>query len=171
MDYLNRVGQPQSSSEDPPLGETLTYEAVIAEDVGSVADEVFVIAEGYGGGHVVGPCRWMPRVDGIGQTVLPARGDAAILTVTDEGECWVTSWWSTADGAAPPPPDGSDKHYVHVQDTPASTWTVSHPLDKRPSVTVVDSGGTVLDGDVSYPSSSQVVVEFVAATSGSAYLN
>jgi len=34
--------------------------------------------------------------------------------------------------------------YEFVQDTPATTWTITHNLIKFPSVTVVDSSGNVV---------------------------
>jgi hypothetical protein len=61
--------------------------------------------------------------------------------------------------------------YVHDQTTPASTWTIDHTLGKVPSVTVVDSAGSVVFGDIQIISSSRVILEFGAAFSGKAYLN
>lgn len=65
----------------------------------------------------------------------------------------------------------SDKYYQHIQALPASVWTIDHPLDKYPSVTVTDSAGTMMIGLVEYPSRSQVVVTFNAGFSGHAELN
>ena len=64
---------------------------------------------------------------------------------------------------------GADRH-VHTQGSAATTWTVVHTLGGRPSVTVVDSTGTVVVGDVTYNSDTQVTITFSAAFSGSAYL-
>ena len=64
---------------------------------------------------------------------------------------------------------GADR-YIHTQGSAATTWTVVHTLGGRPSVTVVDSTGTVVIGDVQYNSDTQVTVTFSAAFSGSAYL-
>lgn len=66
---------------------------------------------------------------------------------------------------------GEDASYVHVQSTPAALWSISHGLGKYPSVTVVDSGGSVVEGDVNYISTNNVQLTFSAAFSGSAYLN
>jgi hypothetical protein len=60
--------------------------------------------------------------------------------------------------------------YVHTQGSAATTWTITHTLGGRPSVTVVDSTGTTVVGDVQYNSDTQVTVTFSAAFSGSAYL-
>lgn len=61
--------------------------------------------------------------------------------------------------------------YTHNQETPALTWTINHNMDKYPSVTIVDDNGIVMVGTVQYVSSNQVVVTFLEAVSGKAYLN
>lgn len=60
--------------------------------------------------------------------------------------------------------------FVHTQGTTATTWTINHTLGGYPSVTVVDSARTVVFGEVNYVNTSQVVVNFTSAFSGSAYL-
>ena len=62
------------------------------------------------------------------------------------------------------------QRHVHTQGVVSSTWTINHTLGGRPSVTVVDSAGTVVYGEVQYLSNSQVVVTFSAPFSGYAYL-
>jgi hypothetical protein len=56
------------------------------------------------------------------------------------------------------------------QSSPSDTWTINHTLSGKPSVTVVDSGGNIIIGDVQYISNTQVVITFTAPFSGSAYL-
>jgi hypothetical protein len=65
----------------------------------------------------------------------------------------------------------SDKNYVHEQGSPSATWTINHNLSKFPSVSIVDSAGTLIIAEVEYVSTSQVVITFDASTSGKAYLN
>ena len=65
----------------------------------------------------------------------------------------------------------TDKHYVHTQSVAASVWTITHNLDKYPSVTVVDSGENVVVGDVQYIDRNSLTVAFNGAFSGKAYLN
>lgn len=62
------------------------------------------------------------------------------------------------------------KRYTHIQGVPSSSWTISHTLDGYPSVTIVDSSGSVVIGDVDYISSSILTVTFQSAFSGKAYL-
>ena len=64
-----------------------------------------------------------------------------------------------------------DKFFTFTQMAPASQWEISHPLDKFPSVTVVDSGGSVVIGDILYIDNSSIVITFTGAFSGTAYLN
>lgn len=61
--------------------------------------------------------------------------------------------------------------FVHSQDTPSSTWAIAHNLNKYPSVTVVDSAGTVVVGQVIYADSNNLSVQFSSGFSGKAYLN
>lgn len=66
---------------------------------------------------------------------------------------------------------GGDKSEVYEQSPASATWTINHSLNKRPSVTVVDSAGTAVEGEVQYISNSQIILKFNAAFSGKAYLN
>jgi len=61
--------------------------------------------------------------------------------------------------------------YTHTQTSASATWTITHNLNCFPSVTIVDSAGTVVIGDVSYTNANTLVVTFVAAFGGKAYLN
>jgi hypothetical protein len=60
--------------------------------------------------------------------------------------------------------------HVHTQGTVATTWTINHTLGGYPSVSIVDSAKTVVIGEVTYVSTTQVVVNFTSAFSGYAYL-
>tara|TARA_R100001443_G_C3299255_1_gene164843 strand:+ start:447 stop:770 length:324 start_codon:yes stop_codon:yes gene_type:complete len=62
-------------------------------------------------------------------------------------------------------------HFIFVQSTPSTSWSVTHNLKKYPSVVVVDSAGTVVIGSVTYNSTSAVTLEFENAFSGKAYFN
>lgn len=61
--------------------------------------------------------------------------------------------------------------YTHTQTSASAQWTITHSLNCFPSVTVVDSAGSVVVGDVEYISATTVRVTFVAAFAGKAYLN
>lgn len=61
--------------------------------------------------------------------------------------------------------------YTHTQASASATWTITHNLNCFPSVTVVDSAGSVVVGDVVYISANVVSITFVASFGGKAYLN
>ena len=66
---------------------------------------------------------------------------------------------------------GIDQTYIHNQSTASAEWTINHNLNKYPSVTVVDSAGTICDGTVTYIDANTIVCNFNGAFSGTAYLN
>lgn len=61
--------------------------------------------------------------------------------------------------------------YVFVQSSPASTWTITHGLDFVPNITVVDTAGSVVEGDYSYPNGNTIIATFSGAFAGKAYLS
>lgn len=61
--------------------------------------------------------------------------------------------------------------YVHTQSVSASTWTISHNMGFFPSVSVVDNGGNMVIGDVSYITENQVSISFSASFGGKAYFS
>ncbi|MBQ6756520.1 MAG: hypothetical protein IJP43_06215 [Oscillospiraceae bacterium] len=61
--------------------------------------------------------------------------------------------------------------YRHDQLVASAEWTISHNMGKYPSVSIVDSGGNVVMGDVRYIDENTVTVRFNGAFSGTAYLN
>lgn len=65
----------------------------------------------------------------------------------------------------------ADAYYVHNQALPESVWTITHNLNKKPSVTIVDSTDAVVYGDINYLNDNQLTLTFVGAFSGKAYLN
>ena len=64
----------------------------------------------------------------------------------------------------------NNERYVHTQPSPSSSWIISHALGGKPSVTIVDSAGTVVIGEIVYDSDTQITVNFTAPFSGFAYL-
>lgn len=64
-----------------------------------------------------------------------------------------------------------NKSFIHIQGEASDTWTIEHNMGRYPSVTVVDSAGSAVFGDVSYTNENQLTVTFSVAFSGKAYLN
>lgn len=65
----------------------------------------------------------------------------------------------------------ADAHYTHIQSTPEAIWEVTHNLNKKPTVTVVDSADTMVMGEVEYINNNSVRLTFAGAFSGKAYFN
>ena len=64
-----------------------------------------------------------------------------------------------------------DKSFIFTQTVPATTWTITHNLNKFPSINVVNINNVVMYGDVTYIDNNNMKVDFSASFSGKAYLN
>lgn len=64
-----------------------------------------------------------------------------------------------------------DKNYTHQQIEAKNIWNIKHDLKKIPSVTIIDSGGNEVIGDVKHLSENELVINFTYEFSGSAILN
>lgn len=62
-------------------------------------------------------------------------------------------------------------NYIHDQGVPSTTWNINHNLNGFPNVTVVDSAGTQVEGNVVYVDANNMTISFSAAFSGKAYLS
>jgi hypothetical protein len=71
----------------------------------------------------------------------------------------------------PEGPPGTGITYIFTQVGAITTWDIVHNLNQYPSVTVIDSGGSEIIPNLSYPSANEVVLSFANPTSGTAYLN
>lgn len=61
--------------------------------------------------------------------------------------------------------------FIYNQPTPSDRWEIKHNLNKFPSITVVDSAGSVVVGEYEFVDSSTVICTFSGAFSGVCYLN
>jgi len=77
-----------------------------------------------------------------------------------------SSWGSPTDLVG-----SQELGYVHIQEVASATWNITHGLGFVPNITVVDTAGTVVEGSYNYPNSNTVVLTFVGAFSGRAYLS
>jgi hypothetical protein len=80
-----------------------------------------------------------------------------VLTSTGVGTVW---------NDAPQAPT-----FIFTQNTPSTTWNITHNLGKFPSITVIDTGNTVVVGEYNYTSNTNVILTFSATFAGKAYLN
>ena len=61
--------------------------------------------------------------------------------------------------------------FIFNQAVAATTWNVNHNLGKFPSVTVIDTANTVVNGECEYIDNNNITLKFSAAFAGKAYLN
>jgi hypothetical protein len=101
----------------------------------------------------------VPGPPGVG---VPPAGTAGQALKKRSSADYDTVWGDIAAGGV---------SYEFSQPSPATVWSVAHNLGMHPSVTVVDTGGTVVMPDVHYNDPNTVTVSFGGATSGKAYLN
>ena len=66
----------------------------------------------------------------------------------------------------------TSKTYTFTQAIAADTWVIQHNLNKRPSITVVDSAGSSqIPNEKNYIDDNNVEISFLAPFAGKAYLN
>lgn len=61
--------------------------------------------------------------------------------------------------------------YIHTQGVASSSWTITHNLGFHPNVTVVDSAGNIVEGELSYTNTASLTATFSTPFSGTAYLS
>lgn len=61
--------------------------------------------------------------------------------------------------------------HVHSQTSESDTWVIVHDLNWYPNVTVIDSAGTTIEGDIEYVSENAVTLRFSQGLIGTAYLS
>ena len=61
--------------------------------------------------------------------------------------------------------------YIYEQDVAANIWEINHNMGKFPSVTVVDSAGSVVIGAIEYIDINNLKITFNSSFGGKAYLN
>jgi len=112
---------------------------------------------------------------GIGIPGLPGeKGDSSYQVWLDAGNSGtVDDYIAYLKGAKGDQglPGLAGVSYEFSQGVPSDTWVISHMLGRYPSVTVVDSSGSVVEGEIVYDSSNQLTLLFSVPFAGKAYLN
>jgi hypothetical protein len=73
--------------------------------------------------------------------------------------------------AGPPGEPGVGTTFTYEQLVAAYMWDIVHNLNRYPSVTVIDSGGSEIIPEVQYTNENEIKLYFANRTSGKAYLN
>jgi hypothetical protein len=58
--------------------------------------------------------------------------------------------------------------FEHIQNTPATTWTINHNLGYYPDIHVYSSGGSEVTAEIVHVSANQALIYFSAPTTGRA---
>lgn len=66
---------------------------------------------------------------------------------------------------------GGDKTYTFTQLSPTPTWIVPHNLNKFPAVTIIDTDGDIVIGDVQFVSLNELTISFTIPVAGKVYIN
>lgn len=64
----------------------------------------------------------------------------------------------------------NDISHVFYQTFTSDIWNITHPLQFKPSITVVDLSGNVIEGDYQYTGDT-IIATFSQAIAGAAYLS
>jgi hypothetical protein len=68
-------------------------------------------------------------------------------------------------------PGAGGSTYHHSQPIAATVWNITHNLGYFPNVTVIDSSGAVVEGEIEYLDMNSVRLTFGAGFAGDAYLS
>lgn len=105
----------------------------------------------------------------IGNTP-PANTDA--LWVDTSVAVAVLKWYNSATSIWEPITVGVvGGAYSHTQGTASTSWTITHNLGFKPSVTTFDGSNQEVEGDTVHTNNNQCVVTFSYPISGSAFLS
>lgn len=98
-------------------------------------------------------------------SVIPVNGQV-IVQVTPQGGPVVNVNEITVGGINQP-----TVAYHHTQSIASANWVINHNLGWYPNLTVQDSSGSVVEGEIAYNNSNTLTVTFTGAFSGDAYLS
>jgi hypothetical protein len=131
-----------------------------------------------GGGGIAGPSaydeaveegfegteqEWLKSLQGADGVGVPPGGTATQVLSKINSDDFNTQWVN-ASGAG-------DIHYEYDQSIAAATWNINHSLGKFPSVSIVDTSGDLVRGQINYIDNNSLTITFSAAFAGKAYLN
>jgi hypothetical protein len=61
--------------------------------------------------------------------------------------------------------------YEHMQGSASNSWAITHNLGFKPNVTVIDSAGNIVEGEITYTNTNSLTVSFQSSFSGYAYIS
>lgn len=109
--------------------------------------------------------------------VISGSVQKTTVKVADVGNSGPTGPTGATGPTGPTGPQGASVFaaagtYIHTQSSASATWTVVHNLGYFPGgVSVVDSAGSKVYGDVTHTSVNQLVINFTAGFGGKVYIS
>jgi hypothetical protein len=98
-------------------------------------------------------------------TVIPVNGQIVVQVTPSAGPV-VSVNEITVGGINQP-----TVAYHHTQSVASATWVINHYLGWYPNLTVQDSSGSIVEGELAYTNTNTLTVTFTGAFSGNAYLS
>lgn len=113
----------------------------------------------------------MPKISSYPQDNEITADD--ILVGSDGNNAYITKNFSVGEFLAYIEDNGTftQDTFVYQQLSPSASWVITHNLGNFPSVTIIDSSGNKVFGDITYTDANTVTLTFSAAFTGTAYLN
>lgn len=109
-----------------------------------------------------------------GESILVSKeaGELAVLNSGEQGPAGPIGPIGP-QGIQGPKGDIGDpaSYYVHEQTVASSVWEIHHNIGRLPKVTVIDSGGSEVEGENHYPNLNTVIITFSAPFGGFAYIS
>lgn len=106
--------------------------------------------------------RTIQFIETIEDKLLPVGGETNQVLTKKSNDDYDYQWETIGAGT---------DFYEFTQLEASDEWFIEHNLGKHPSVTVVDSGESVVVGDVTYINLNSLIINFASEFSGKAYLN
>lgn len=93
------------------------------------------------------------------------------VTLVGTAQEFVISTTGQLRGPPGPPGPAGGAGFTWAQSIALAVWTIPHNLARYPSVTVVDTTGSVVTPDIAYVDQNTIQITHGLPLAGSAYLN
>lgn len=105
------------------------------------------------------------------KVVVSQPAPIAVIQVAQQGPMGPVPVLKTLDGQSLFGSGDIATWHTYQQNSPSAVWVIQHNLNKYPSVTVVDSAGTWVIGEVVYNDTNTITISFNGTFSGKAFFN
>jgi hypothetical protein len=142
-----------------------TYQGLLKLSDNNSLNTVYkTVTDGYGNDSAL-------KVSTVAVSAVKLYSEMDVIDITGDSTGSVVATRDYVDSVSTGGGGGSDANFVHDQGMPSNSWSIAHNLGKLPSVTVVDTAGSVVVGDISYTDNNNLIVTFNDSFSGEAYIN